>query len=182
MKEFSSELHEQYATEMCLRMAFMKFKEGDIDLAIHRTEDALRSLKALQEIKKANWHSNVSRRTLKLSRNNIIAQIRSLGSYQSVQEPLNNFLLTSWLLVPWTPWWDSRPSIKERRIRMLTLAEKGQIVLYFAPVLAFVLGTMWQYATWQLEQGDKEWRSHSASTAVNVGKTSFPVRLFTSLG
>ncbi|MEK4403491.1 hypothetical protein MKZ26_03470 [Sporosarcina sp. FSL K6-6792] len=39
---------------------------------------------------------------------------------------------------------------------MLTLAEKGQIVLYFAPVLAFVLGTMWQYATWQLEQGEGE--------------------------
>ncbi len=52
--EFSSELHEQYATEMCLRLAFKKFKEGDIDLAIHRTEDALRSLKALQDIKKAN--------------------------------------------------------------------------------------------------------------------------------
>ncbi|WP_257722479.1 hypothetical protein [Sporosarcina psychrophila] len=39
---------------------------------------------------------------------------------------------------------------------MLTLEEKGQIVLYFAPVLAFVLGTMWQYATWQLEQGRGE--------------------------
>ncbi len=54
MKEFSSELHERYAAEICLRIAFKKFKEGDIDLALHRAEDAVRSLKALQDIKKAN--------------------------------------------------------------------------------------------------------------------------------
>ncbi|MEK4712284.1 hypothetical protein [Sporosarcina sp. FSL K6-5500] len=60
---------------------------------------------------------------------------------------------SSWLLEPVPGLLDGiQPSTKERRIRMLTLAEKGQIVLYFAPVLAFVLGTMWQYATWQLEQ------------------------------
>ncbi|MER2091007.1 MAG: hypothetical protein ABS920_14805 [Sporosarcina sp.] len=39
---------------------------------------------------------------------------------------------------------------------MLTLAEKGQIVLYFAPILAFGLGVMWQFATWQLEQNGGE--------------------------
>lgn len=47
-------LKEYYAAESCMRVAFEKFIEGDLELAIDRTEDALRSLKALQEIKKAN--------------------------------------------------------------------------------------------------------------------------------
>ncbi|QNK86471.1 hypothetical protein H7992_14505 [Sporosarcina sp. resist] len=54
MEEFSEELHERYAAVISLRIAFKKLKEGDIDLALHRAEDAVRSLKALQEIKKAN--------------------------------------------------------------------------------------------------------------------------------
>ena len=54
MKEFSEELHERYAAEICLRIAFKKLKEDDIALALHRAEDAVRSLKALMDIKKAN--------------------------------------------------------------------------------------------------------------------------------
>ncbi len=54
MKVFIGEEHERYAAEMCLRVAFKKFKEGDFELAIHRSEEAIRSLKVLQEIKKAD--------------------------------------------------------------------------------------------------------------------------------
>lgn len=54
MKVFSGELHERYAAEMCLRIAWRKLKADDIDMALHRAEDAVRSLKELQQIKKAN--------------------------------------------------------------------------------------------------------------------------------
>lgn len=46
--------HEKFAAEMCLKAAFKNLKRYDVDLAIKRTEDALKSLKILQEIKKAN--------------------------------------------------------------------------------------------------------------------------------
>ncbi|WP_188006841.1 hypothetical protein GGGNBK_21620 [Sporosarcina sp. ANT_H38] len=39
---------------------------------------------------------------------------------------------------------------------MLTLAEKGQIALYFAPFVAFYIGILWQHATWELEQEEGE--------------------------
>lgn len=54
MNVFIGEEHERYAAEMCLRVALKKFNEGDFELAIHRAEEAIRSLKALQEIKKAD--------------------------------------------------------------------------------------------------------------------------------
>ncbi|MER2091008.1 MAG: hypothetical protein ABS920_14810 [Sporosarcina sp.] len=54
MNVFKGELHERYAAELCLRIAFKKLKAGDIELALHRAEDAVKSLKELQQIKKAN--------------------------------------------------------------------------------------------------------------------------------
>jgi len=39
---------------------------------------------------------------------------------------------------------------------MLTLAEKGQNLLYLAPFLAFYFGMMWQRTTWELEQEQSE--------------------------
>jgi len=39
---------------------------------------------------------------------------------------------------------------------MLTLAEKGQIVMYVAPFLAFYIGMMWQQATHELEKERSE--------------------------
>lgn len=54
MDVFIGEEHERYAAEMCLRVAYRRLKDGDVDLSIKRTEEALRSLRALQEIKKAN--------------------------------------------------------------------------------------------------------------------------------
>lgn len=54
MDIFAGAEHEKYAADLCLRIAFKKFKEGDFELAIHRAEEAIRSLKVLQEIKKAD--------------------------------------------------------------------------------------------------------------------------------
>ncbi|MFJ7933674.1 hypothetical protein [Sporosarcina sp. NPDC096371] len=54
MDVFIGAEHERFVAEMCLRAAFKKLKVGDVYLAVKRTEDALRSLKVLQEIKKAN--------------------------------------------------------------------------------------------------------------------------------
>lgn len=51
---FAGEEQEFYAAEMCLRIAYKRLKDRDIDLAVKRAEEALRSLKALQEIQKAN--------------------------------------------------------------------------------------------------------------------------------
>jgi len=45
---------EIHAAECCLRVAFKRLKKGDYEQALRRTEDALRSLKALQEKEKAN--------------------------------------------------------------------------------------------------------------------------------
>ena len=52
MNLLKGELHERYAAELCLRIAYRKLKADDIDLALHRAEDAVRSLQALQDIKK----------------------------------------------------------------------------------------------------------------------------------
>jgi len=38
---------------------------------------------------------------------------------------------------------------------MLTLIEKGFVLIYVAPFFAFFLGMMWQYATWQLDQQER---------------------------
>lgn len=54
MNVFIGEEHERYAADLCLSIARKKFREGDYETSIKRTEEALRSLKALQEIKKAN--------------------------------------------------------------------------------------------------------------------------------
>ena len=35
---------------------------------------------------------------------------------------------------------------------MLTLEEKGRIILYVAPFAAFFIGVMWQRAKYELEQ------------------------------
>lgn len=56
MNAFTEEEHEHHAG-LCLRLAHQWWKENGVDMAIKRTEEALRSLKALQEmqeIKKAN--------------------------------------------------------------------------------------------------------------------------------
>jgi len=50
MNVFIGVAHEQYAAELCLRIAFKKFKEGDYDLAIHRAEEAIRSLNELKKL------------------------------------------------------------------------------------------------------------------------------------
>lgn len=39
---------------MCLYLALKKLNEDDIEMAIHRAEEAVRLLKELQQIKKAN--------------------------------------------------------------------------------------------------------------------------------
>ncbi|WP_342505668.1 hypothetical protein [Sporosarcina sp. FSL K6-2383] len=54
MDVFVGAEHERYAAELCLRVANQRLKENDVEMAIKRTEEALRSLKALQEIKKAD--------------------------------------------------------------------------------------------------------------------------------
>lgn len=54
MNVFTGEEHERYAAEMCLRAAFKRLKNDDVEQAVKRTEDALRSLKVLHEIKKAD--------------------------------------------------------------------------------------------------------------------------------
>lgn len=54
MNVFVGEEQERYAAEVCLRIAYKRLLDGDVDLSIKRAEEALRSLKALQEIKKAN--------------------------------------------------------------------------------------------------------------------------------
>ena len=54
MDVFTGAEQELYAAEMCLRIAYKRLIDGDVDLAVKRAEEALRSLKALQEIKKAN--------------------------------------------------------------------------------------------------------------------------------
>ncbi len=46
--------HERFSAETCLRAAYKCLKNNDVDQAVKRTEDALRSLKVLQEIKKAD--------------------------------------------------------------------------------------------------------------------------------
>ena len=46
---FTGATHEQYAAEFCLRAAYKKLKEGDVETALKRVEEATRSLKALQE-------------------------------------------------------------------------------------------------------------------------------------
>lgn len=59
MNAFVGEEQEKYAAELCLWIALVKFEEGDFELAIHRAEEAIRSLKVLQEIKKSRltWRS-----------------------------------------------------------------------------------------------------------------------------
>ena len=52
MNRFVGEQHERYAAEMCLRVAYRRLKDGDVDLSIKRTEEALRSLRELQALKK----------------------------------------------------------------------------------------------------------------------------------
>ena len=55
MNVFTGETHERYAAEFCLRVAFKSLRNDDIDSALKRTEDALRSLKELKKLtKKAN--------------------------------------------------------------------------------------------------------------------------------
>lgn len=54
MNAFIGEEQELYAAEMCLRIAYRRLLDGDVDLAVKRAEEALRSLKVLQEIKKAD--------------------------------------------------------------------------------------------------------------------------------
>ena len=52
---FVGETHERHAAELCLRIALKKFEEGDYDFAIHRAEEAIRSLRELKKLnKKAN--------------------------------------------------------------------------------------------------------------------------------
>ena len=54
MNVFIGEEQERFTAETCLRVAYRRLLDGDVDLAVKRAEEALRSLKALQEIKKAD--------------------------------------------------------------------------------------------------------------------------------
>lgn len=42
------ERHQRFSTDLSLRLSFKKFHEGEIELAIHHAEEAI---KAMQEIK-----------------------------------------------------------------------------------------------------------------------------------
>jgi len=53
-KVYQGEQYERHAAELCLRLALKKLEEEDFELASHRTEEAIRSIKELQKIKKAN--------------------------------------------------------------------------------------------------------------------------------
>ena len=49
---YKGEKYERHAAELCLRLALKKLEEEDFELAIHRAEEAIRSIKELQQIKK----------------------------------------------------------------------------------------------------------------------------------
>lgn len=49
---YTGENYERHAAELCLRLALKKLEEENYELAAHRAEEAIRSIKELREIKK----------------------------------------------------------------------------------------------------------------------------------